>query len=101
MTSVVRGALVTFMCVVSATRKVIPPMFIFPRVHFNGYFISVAQPGSNDAATKSGSITKETFVDILKYIFGHANYNKSILLELDRYESHIPLQAIYVARKSM
>ena len=45
-TSGERGQLVTLVYTVSATGNTIPPMFIFPRVHYRNHFINAAPPGS-------------------------------------------------------
>ena len=54
MTSGERGTLVTVAVAVSATGSVVPPFFIFPRVHFREYFLTSAPPGSSGAANPSG-----------------------------------------------
>ena len=45
-TSGERGELVTLVYTVSATGNTIPPMYIFPRVHYHNHFINAAPPGS-------------------------------------------------------
>ena len=45
LTSQERGELVTALYAASATGHAIPPMFIFPRVHYKDYFINGAVTG--------------------------------------------------------
>lgn len=51
-----RGELVTFGAFISANGNTIPPLFVFPRVHYKNYFIDGAPEGSLGVATKSGRI---------------------------------------------
>lgn len=44
-TSGERGTLVTVACAGNALGNTIPPMFIFPRVHFKDHFICDGPPG--------------------------------------------------------
>lgn len=53
-TSGERGTLVTVACAGNALGNMIPPMFIFPRVHFKEHFIRDGPPGCIGAANKSG-----------------------------------------------
>lgn len=66
-TSAERGQLVTICCAVSASGNAIPPMFIFPRVHFKEYFLRDGPPGSVGTAYPSGWMTSENFMVFLRH----------------------------------
>ena len=54
MTSGERGQLVTVCAAVSATGNTVPPMFVFPRVHYHAWFIRDDPVGCAGSANKSG-----------------------------------------------
>lgn len=95
-----RGELVTFGGIISASGNTIPPLFIFPRVHFKDHFIEGAPEGSLGVATRSGWINSSIFVDVLKHIQKHTLCSKEnpILLLCDNHESHISIDAIHYCR---
>lgn len=66
-TSSERGQLVTICCAVNAIGHAIPPLFIFPRVHFKEYFIRDGPPGSAGTAFPSGWMTAENFLVFLRH----------------------------------
>ena len=67
LTSSKRGQLVTVWCVESAVGQAIPPLFVFPRVHFKDHFIRDAPAGSAGTAYPSGWMTSENFVTFLHH----------------------------------
>ncbi|KAG1676006.1 hypothetical protein GQR58_014449 [Nymphon striatum] len=95
-----RGTLVTICCAVGATGNTIPPMFVFPRVHFRDHFLHGAPPGSIGAAHQSGWMTAETFPMFMRHFVAHVNctQNNKVLLILDNHDSHISLDVIDYAR---
>jgi transposase len=66
-TSSERGQLVTICCAVNAIGHAIPPLFIFPRVHFKEHFIRDGPPGSAGTAFPSGWMTAENFLIFLHH----------------------------------
>ena len=56
-----RGQLVTLCCADSATGNMIPPMLIFPRVHWKKHFVKGALTGSIVRGHPSGWMTSENF----------------------------------------
>jgi len=66
-TSSERGQLVTICCAVNAVGQALPPMFVFPRVHFRDHFIRDAPAGSAGSAHPSGWMTAENFVRFLQH----------------------------------
>jgi len=95
-----RGELVTFGSIISASGNTIPPLFVFPRVHYKNHFIDGAPEGSLGTATKSGWINSKIFVDVLKHIqkFTRCSKESPILLLYDNHESHVSLEAVNYSR---
>lgn len=95
-----RGELVTFGGIISASGNTIPPLFIFPRVHFKDHFMAGAPEGSLGVATKSGWINSSIFLEVLKHIQNKTSCCKDnpILLLVDNHESHVTIAAIDYAR---
>lgn len=102
MTSAERGQLVTICCAISAIGNSVPPMFVFPRVHFKDHFIHGAPVGSIGVANPSGWMTGELFPKFLKHFVAKVNCSKEnkVLLILDNHESHITLEVIDFAREN-
>lgn len=90
-----RGELITFGGIIAASGNTIPPLFVFPRVHF----LEGAPEGSLGAANRSGWINAGIFVSLLKHIQAHtlSSNEHPILLLCDNHESHISLEAITFA----
>ena len=90
-TSGERGELVTLVYTVSATGNTIPPMFIFPRVHYRNHFINAAPPGSVGAANKSGWINVAIFPDYLTHVVQNTRCTKEKpkILIMDNHETHM------------
>jgi len=55
------GQLVAVCCAVNAIGDAIPPVFIFPQVHFKEHFIRNGPPGSAGTAFPSGWMTAENY----------------------------------------
>ncbi|XP_064101716.1 tigger transposable element-derived protein 1-like [Macrobrachium nipponense] len=94
-TSAERGELVTLVYVVSATGNVIPPMFIFPRLHVRDHMLNMAPHGSVAAASKSGWITEQIFPKFLLHLVKNTccTKEKPVLVLMDNHETHISLEA--------
>jgi hypothetical protein len=56
-TSAERGTTVTTCCIISASGNTIPPVMVFPRVHFKQHMIKDAPPGTLVLAMSSGWMT--------------------------------------------
>lgn len=95
-----RGQLVTFCGIVSATGSTIPPVFVFPRVKYKSYFIHGAPPGSLGLSSKSGWMTGDIFLNVVKHIQHHTGSSKErrILILLDNHESHCTIETIVFCR---
>ena len=75
-TSAERGDLVTVMYTVSAIGSVVPPLFIFPRVHYKAHFIRDGPTQCIGRATGSGWMNEETFVEYLNHIIRHTRFSQ-------------------------
>lgn len=95
-----RGELVTFGAFISATGNQYPPVFIFPRVHYKDHFIAGAPEGSLGLASRSGWMTADLFLIVLRHIKEHTNSSieNRILLICDNHESHVSIEAIDYCR---
>ena len=78
----------------------IPPMFIFPRVHFNKRFLHGTPIESICEAYPYGWMTSNTFLVFMKHFikYSHASIDRKVLLLLDNHESHISVPAIELAK---
>lgn len=62
-TSGERGTLVTTACIIAASGQYLPPVMIFPRVHFKSHMLNGAPPGTLGLATSSGWMNTDLFKD--------------------------------------
>ena len=60
-TSAERGTTVTLCCCINAVGNVIPPVYVFPRVHFKDHMLNGAPSGSCGLAYHSGWMNFELF----------------------------------------
>ena len=76
-----RGTLET----ISATRNVLPPMFIFPRVNYKDHFINNAPPGSLGTAIQPGWMNEDLFIE---HFIKHVRCSKTnkVILILDNHD---------------
>ena len=97
-----RGTLVTVCCCVNAVGKSLPPVMIFPRVHFKDHMISGGPPGTLGLATQSGWMNSELFPRVLDHFIKHmsCSVQNPAVLFMDNHESHLGLEVIEMARKN-
>lgn len=95
-----RGELVTFCGIVTATGAALPPVYIFPRVHFKDPFLNGAPQGSLGLANRSGWMTAELYIQVLQHIQRQTSCTKDnpILIICDNHESHISIEAVNYCR---
>ena len=101
-TSAERGTLVSLLCCVNACRNSIPPLFVFPRVHFKEHMLHGAPPGSVGVAHPSGWMTGENFVVFLHHFINNVRCSKDhlVLIIMDNHDSHITIDALNVAKEN-
>lgn len=97
-----RGELVTFCGIVTASGNALPPVYVYPRVHFKDYFMSGAPQGSIGFANRSGWMTQEIFLEVIKHVQKQMSASKDnpVLIILDNHESHISLDTIIYCREN-
>lgn len=99
-TSAERGTLVTTCYIVNATGNTLPPVMIFPRVHFKSHMINGAPTGTLGLATQNGWMNGALFVQTMQHFINHTNSSRDnpSLLILDNHESHICIEALNLAK---
>ncbi|XP_063594808.1 uncharacterized protein LOC134771775 [Penaeus indicus] len=102
LTSAERGELVTVEYCVNAIGNVIPPLFVFPRVHYRDHFLNGAPSGAIGRASRSGWMNEELFSEYMHHFIQHTRCTKErkVLLVLDNVESHITITSIDLAREN-
>lgn len=97
-----RGVNVTMCCCISATGHALPPVYIFPRVHFQDRMLKGAPPGSLGLACHSGWMNSELFPQALAHFIEHMNISKSKpgVLLMDNHISHVSIEAIDIAKEN-
>lgn len=71
-TSGERGLNTTIICAINAIENAVPPMMVFPRVHYKDHIIKGAPPGTIGAGHITGWSTAEKFLEYLKHFIHHA-----------------------------
>lgn len=96
-----RGTLVTFCATVIASGNTVPPLYIFPRTRIKDAYLTGSVTGSIAHGSKTGWMTTEIFLKLLKHIQGHTKscIENPILLLLDNHETHTDLAVINFCRK--
>ena len=64
---------------VNAIGNSVPPMFVFPRVHFKEHMLKGAPPGSKGAAARSGWSNESIFLEYLQDFSNHAKSSPCLL----------------------
>lgn len=80
----------------------LPPIYVFPRQRFKDSFISGGPPGCVGFLSKSGWMTAELFIDVLKHIKKHTNISveNPILLVMDNHCSHCSLETVNFSKEN-
>ncbi|XP_074040581.1 uncharacterized protein [Leptinotarsa decemlineata] len=100
-TSRERGELVTQVGIICANGNCLPPVFIFPRARFDKTkMMAGAAPGALGLVHKSGWMTTDNFILVLKFFKDNVRCDKEhpVLLLMDNHESHLSLEAINFCR---
>ena len=97
-----RGVNVTLCCCINALGHAIPPTFIFPRVNFKNHMLNGAAAGSLGLATKSGYMSGDLFIPVLKHFISYmkvSQENPAVLI-FDNHSSHIAIESITIAKEN-
>lgn len=97
-----RGSLVTMLAFTNAAGGSIPPVFIFPRVHYKDHMLQDGPTGSLGLANQSGWITENCFLESLKHFVKHVKPSEvePALIILDNHQTHITINVILFARQN-
>ena len=95
-----RAQLVTLCCAINSIGNTIPPMFIFPSIHYSKRLLHGAPVGSICDFYPSGWMTSDSFLTFIKHFvkYTNATVDRKVLLLLDNHESHISVPAIDYAK---
>jgi hypothetical protein len=93
-TSGERGVNVTIIACINALGNSIPPVLIFPRVHFKINMLNSAPPGTHGTSHPSGWSNSEKFLEFLDHFIHHvkSTKNKKAFLLMDNHDSQVPMQ---------
>ncbi|CAK1588432.1 unnamed protein product [Parnassius mnemosyne] len=96
MTSAERGTLVTVAVAISALGNMVPPFFVFPRVHYKEHFIRGGPVGSDGDANPSGWMKEDNFKKFSKHFVKYVKPSKEkpVLLLLDNHDSHLSIEVL-------
>lgn len=99
-TSAERGTLVTLSGSVNAIGNSIPPLLIFPRVHFREHMLRGAPPGTKGAANPSGWMSSDIFETWLDHFIeqSQSSQERPVLLILGNHATHISISIIDKAK---
>ena len=102
LTSAERGTLVTMAGTGNAIGNTIPPMFIFPRVHFKPHFVRDGPTGCIGTANRTGWMQEADFIMYLKHFqqHTHSSPESQVLLILDNHPSHLSIEGVNFCRSN-
>lgn len=102
MTSGERGINVTMIAGINAVGNHVPPMLIFPRVHFKTHMLNGAPPGTIGTANPSGWSNEEKFREYMKHFIQHVKPSREnpVLLVFDNHDSHVSIPLINLAKSN-
>lgn len=101
-TSAERGTLVTTLFFINAAGGFLPPVFIFPRVHYKDVMLSNGPAGALGLANLSGWMNEECFLKALEHFVLHVrpSIDNPALILMDNHSSHVNLSVVEFARKN-
>ena len=97
-----RGVTVTMCCCINAIGNSLPPVYIFPRVHFKSYMLKGAPSESVGLAYPSGWMTSDLFAEAINHFIKFMKVSKSNpgVLLMDNHISHLSIDAIDMAKEN-
>ena len=96
-----RGELVTTVYAVCAIGHALPPMLIFPRVHYKDHFVRGGPSGCIGRASRSGWVNEKRFIDFLEHVskLAGSSPDRKLLVVMDNHKSHVSIGVIDKARE--
>ncbi|XP_077289560.1 uncharacterized protein LOC143913562 isoform X1 [Arctopsyche grandis] len=97
-----KGVLVTFLAFINACGNTVPPVFIFPRVHFQEFMLTGAPAGSLAMAHPSGRMTEEHFIQSLGHFVKHTKptAESPILILMKNHNTHVNINVVTFASQN-
>ncbi|KAJ8940590.1 hypothetical protein NQ314_010668 [Rhamnusium bicolor] len=68
-------------CIINAAGSSLPPIMIFPRVHFKQHMLVGAPTGTLGLTTPSGWMNTELFVETMRHFIKHTNSSKVMITD--------------------
>ncbi|XP_031335996.1 uncharacterized protein LOC116165574 [Photinus pyralis] len=103
-TSRERGELITQVGIICANGTALPPVWVFPRQRFDEKRMmqGLTETGALGLVYKTGWMTCENFINVLKHIVKHTHCSleNRILLILDNHESHVSINSVDYCREN-
>lgn len=95
-----RGSLVTMLAFVNAAGGNIPPVFIFPRVHYKNHMLQNGPNGALGLANQSGWMIEDCFLKSLEHFVEQVKPTETepALIILDNHKTHITINIILFVR---
>ena len=97
-----RGVTVTMCCCINAIDNSLPPVYIFPRVHFKSYMLKGAPSESLGLAYPSGWMTSDLFAEAINHFIKFMKASKSNpgVLLMDNHICHLSIDATDMAKEN-
>ena len=97
-----RGENTTMLAFINAAGQVIPPVYVFPRVHVNCRMYNLGPPGSLGLSNKSGWMTDDNCLLSIKHFQSETKSTKEDphLLLMDNHGSHISVEIVHFCREN-
>jgi len=82
--------------------QALPPVYIFPRVHYKPHMLKGAPNGSLGPACQSGWMNAELFVEAFTHFLKHMNASasKPAVLVMDNHIRHLSVETVNLAREN-
>ena len=97
-TSGEKGKTHTILTCVSASGQALPPMMIFPRKRLSDKLKEGAPAGTLFSCTDNGWITREKYLEWIKFFLSNISPARPVLIIEDGHSSHISMEVIKLAQ---
>lgn len=88
--------------IISASGQYLPPVMVFPRVHFKTYMTNGAPVGTLGLAAPSGWMNSELFLEVMRHFIKVTESTKEhpSLLIFDNHQSHVSIATVNLAKEN-